>query len=127
MQVLLDRGLVKIAGRAEVPGRPLLYTTTAYFLEHFGLKTTDELPNASELQRVPLPVAKVEEPSADSSAKKTKKAPSGDAETTPAREEKPTAESDVTTVNVDDSPPEEVSATAPAAEVSPAQSEPSEP
>jgi segregation and condensation protein B len=62
MQVLLDRGLVKIAGRAEVPGRPLLYSTTAYFLEHFGLKTTDELPNATELKRVPLPVAKVEEP-----------------------------------------------------------------
>jgi len=59
MQVLLDRGLVKIAGRAEVPGRPLLYSTTAYFLEHFGLKTTDELPNATELKRVQLPVAKV--------------------------------------------------------------------
>jgi segregation and condensation protein B len=55
MQILLDRGLVKIAGRAEVPGRPLLYSTTEYFLEHFGLKTTDELPNASELKRVVLP------------------------------------------------------------------------
>src|SRR4030095_13332031 len=31
MQLLLDRGLVKIAGRAEVPGRPLLYATTEYF------------------------------------------------------------------------------------------------
>jgi segregation and condensation protein B len=61
MQVLLDRGLVKIAGRAEVPGRPLLYSTTEYFLQHFGLKTTDELPNASELKRVALPAAKVEE------------------------------------------------------------------
>ena len=57
MQVLLDRGLVKIAGRADVPGRPLLYSTTEYFLEHFGLKTTDELPNASELKRVALPTA----------------------------------------------------------------------
>ncbi len=64
MQVLLDRGLVKIAGRAEVPGRPLLYSTTEYFLQHFGLKTTDELPNASELKRVALPAAKVEEPAA---------------------------------------------------------------
>jgi segregation and condensation protein B len=57
MQVLLDRSLVKIAGRAEVPGRPLLYSTTEYFLQHFGLKSTDDLPNASELKRVPLPVA----------------------------------------------------------------------
>ncbi len=57
MQILLDRSLVKIAGRAEVPGRPLLYSTTEYFLEHFGLKNTDELPNASELKRVVLPTA----------------------------------------------------------------------
>ncbi len=57
MQVLLDRSLVKIAGRAEVPGRPLLYRTTEYFLQHFGLKTTDELPNSSELKRAPLPTA----------------------------------------------------------------------
>jgi len=57
MQVLLDRGLVKIAGRAEVPGRPLLYSTTEYFLQHFGLKSTDELPNSGELKRIPLPTA----------------------------------------------------------------------
>jgi len=61
MQILLDRGLVKIAGRAEVPGRPLLYSTTEYFLEHFGLKNTDELPNSSELKRVILPTAPVAE------------------------------------------------------------------
>jgi len=59
MQVLLDRSLVKITGRAEVPGRPLLYATTEYFLQHFGLKTVDELPNADELRRVPLPKAEI--------------------------------------------------------------------
>jgi segregation and condensation protein B len=57
MQTLLDRGLVKIAGRAEVAGRPLLYATTQYFLDHFGLRHLDELPNASELRHVPLPKA----------------------------------------------------------------------
>jgi segregation and condensation protein B len=57
MQVLLDRSLVKITGRAEVPGRPLLYGTTEYFLQHFGLRTTEELPNADELKRVQLPTA----------------------------------------------------------------------
>ena len=61
MQVLLDRSLVKIAGRAEVPGRPLLYETTEYFLQHFGLRTVDELPNSAELKRVVLPKAAVEE------------------------------------------------------------------
>lgn len=57
MQTLLDRGLVRIAGRAEVPGRPLLYDTTQYFMEHFGLKDLDELPNAAELRKVSLPTA----------------------------------------------------------------------
>src|SRR5204863_2779602 len=51
LQSLLERGLVKIAGRAEVPGRPLLYETTHFFLEHFGLRNLDELPNAEELRR----------------------------------------------------------------------------
>lgn len=57
LQTLMERGLVKIAGRAEVPGRPLLYETTQFFLEHFGLRTLDELPNADELRRRHLPVA----------------------------------------------------------------------
>ena len=57
MQTRLDRGLVRIAGRAEVPGRPLLYETTQYFMEHFGLRDLDELPNADELRRIPLPTA----------------------------------------------------------------------
>lgn len=57
MQTLLDRGLVKIAGRAEVAGRALLYATTQYFLDHFGLRHLDELPNAAELRHLPLPTA----------------------------------------------------------------------
>ena len=57
MQTLVDRGLVKIAGRAEVAGRPLLYATTQYFLDHFGLRHLDELPNAAELRHIPLPKA----------------------------------------------------------------------
>ncbi len=57
LQTLLDRGLVKIAGRAEVPGRPLLYETTQFFLDHFGLRSLDELPNADELKHRELPTA----------------------------------------------------------------------
>lgn len=55
MQTLLDRGLIRIAGRSEVPGRPLLYTTTQAFLDHFGLRALEELPNAAELRYIPLP------------------------------------------------------------------------
>src|ERR1051326_3040596 len=57
LQTLMERGLVKIAGRAEIPGRPLLYETTQFFLDHFGLCNLDELPNAEELRRRILPVA----------------------------------------------------------------------
>lgn len=57
LQTLMERGLVKIAGRAEVPGRPLLYETTQFFLEHFGLRDLDELPNSDELKRRELPKA----------------------------------------------------------------------
>lgn len=57
VQKLLDLEFVKIAGRAELPGRPLLYITTEKFLEHFNVKSVDELPNAAELRRAPLPTA----------------------------------------------------------------------
>jgi len=42
-----------------VPGRPLLYETTQFFLEHFGLRNLDELPNAEELKRRELPRAPI--------------------------------------------------------------------
>ncbi len=55
IQKLLDLELIRIGGRAQLPGRPLLYGTTDYFFEHFGIKDVDELPNAAELRFVPLP------------------------------------------------------------------------
>ncbi len=58
LQTLMERGLVKIAGRAEIPGRPLLYETTQFFLDHFGLRNLDELPNVEELRMRHLPVAR---------------------------------------------------------------------
>ncbi|MDI7268298.1 MAG: SMC-Scp complex subunit ScpB [Myxococcota bacterium] len=44
VKLLLDRGLVRILGRKEEPGRPLLYGTTAAFLEFFGLSSLRDLP-----------------------------------------------------------------------------------
>lgn len=55
LQKLLDRELVKISGRADLPGRPLLYATTDLFLEHFGIADIEELPNIGELRKVELP------------------------------------------------------------------------
>lgn len=44
VRLLLDRGLIRILGRKEEPGRPLLYGTTAAFLEFFGLPSLRDLP-----------------------------------------------------------------------------------
>jgi len=58
LHTLMERGLVKIAGRAEIPGRPLLYETTQFFLDHFGLRALDELPNVEELRTRHLPMVR---------------------------------------------------------------------
>ncbi len=55
LETLVERGVVRVAGRADIPGRPLIYETTELFLEHFGLKDLRELPNAEELRRAKLP------------------------------------------------------------------------
>ena len=60
LQKLLDRELVRIGGRADLPGRPLLYETTGLFYEHFGIRSIDDLPNAGELRKVKLPEPKEE-------------------------------------------------------------------
>jgi len=62
IQKLLDQNIIRIAGRADLPGRPLLYETTDFFFEHFGIRSVDDLPNASELRRVALPAPESEKP-----------------------------------------------------------------
>jgi segregation and condensation protein B len=52
MQTLLERGLVEQSGRAEVVGRPALYSSTPAFLEYFGLRNLEDLPAADELRRI---------------------------------------------------------------------------
>jgi segregation and condensation protein B len=54
MQTLLERGLIEQSGRAEVIGRPALYSTTPLFLEYFGLRGLEDLPAADELRRIPV-------------------------------------------------------------------------
>ncbi len=48
LKSLLSKGLVQEMGRAEGPGRPILFGTTAEFLQHFGLASLDELPPFEE-------------------------------------------------------------------------------
>lgn len=109
MQVLLDRSLVKIAGRAELPGRPLLYETTEYFLQHFGIKDVVDLPNSDELRRVNLP--KAEYPPEDE-AKPARKKKGATAEETPGAAEAAPAD------NTDAAPAENTEPAPPADPVS---------
>jgi segregation and condensation protein B len=85
---LLERRLVRIAGRAEELGRPMLYGTTREFLRVFGLSGVDDLPEVDGLQRAPSwspPAESVPEPS-DSLAEEEQVAGqvSEQAEATPA-------------------------------------------
>lgn len=50
LRLLLDKSLIQISGRGTGLGHPLLYGTTGHFLEHFGLKSIEELPKPGELK-----------------------------------------------------------------------------
>lgn len=49
LRTLLERNMIRIAGRKEQPGRPLLYATTQEFLQYFGLDDLDHLPRLDEI------------------------------------------------------------------------------
>ncbi len=52
LRTLLERKLVRIVGRKEVPGRPIMYGTTKFFLEHFGLQDLTQLPPLREFKEL---------------------------------------------------------------------------
>ena len=54
LDVLMEAGWVRVAGRREVPGRPVIYATTPAFLQHFGLESRRDLPGLEELRAAGL-------------------------------------------------------------------------
>jgi len=70
LETLLERKLIKIAGRKETLGRPLLYGTTQEFLAHFGLASLSELPVIEELAPPEEPAEELE-PQEESSETET--------------------------------------------------------
>jgi segregation and condensation protein B len=54
LDVLMEAGWVRVAGRREVPGRPVIYATTPEFLTHFGLESRKDLPGIDELKAAGL-------------------------------------------------------------------------
>uniref|UniRef100_A0A7C4LLN3 SMC-Scp complex subunit ScpB n=1 Tax=Schlesneria paludicola TaxID=360056 RepID=A0A7C4LLN3_9PLAN len=67
LKLLMDRGLVRIAGEEPSLGRPFLYETTRKFLEVFGLRSLDDLPHAASLRR-PENVVDAAEPAEEAEA-----------------------------------------------------------
>lgn len=54
LDVLMEAGWIRPAGRREVPGRPLIYATTPDFLSHFGLRSRRDLPGIEDLRAAGL-------------------------------------------------------------------------
>ena len=54
LDVLMEAGWIRPAGRREVPGRPLMFATTPEFLSHFGLKSRRDLPGVDDLRAAGL-------------------------------------------------------------------------
>ena len=54
LDVLMEAGWVRVAGRREVPGRPVIFATTPAFLTHFGLESRRDLPGIDELRAAGL-------------------------------------------------------------------------
>lgn len=52
LRTLCERNLVRIVGRKDVPGRPIMYGTTKFFLEHFGLQDLSQLPPLREFKEL---------------------------------------------------------------------------
>lgn len=67
LSTLMERSLVRIVGRKDIPGRPFLYSTTRDFLELFGLNDLTGLPTLKEMEEVSLPqIPENETPAAES-------------------------------------------------------------
>ncbi len=56
---LLNKGLIKIVGRKEVPGRPFIYGTTKEFLDYFALSSLDGLPKIEDLPNITVDTAQI--------------------------------------------------------------------
>ncbi len=52
VRTLMERNLIMVSGRAQAPGKPLLYSTTQNFLEYFGLNSIEDLPKLKEIDEI---------------------------------------------------------------------------
>ena len=93
LETLLEKRLIKVVGRQETVGRPLMYGTTMEFLRHFGLRSLEDLPpidSFSPADAVPVPAAIASEPTIEPTPEIPAVAP--EREEAPAEEAAPAAE-----------------------------------
>ena len=60
--MLLERKLIRVLGRKEIPGRPLIYATTKQFLQVFDLKNLKDLPSPKEIEALGIEAMDEAEP-----------------------------------------------------------------
>jgi segregation and condensation protein B len=82
IDTLLERRLVRIAGRKETVGRPMLYATTPEFLEVFGLKDLESLPDLEEFREIERAAIEADSEAVETAAD-TRPAPDDDAQVAP--------------------------------------------
>lgn len=111
LRMLMERNLIRVLGRKEIPGRPIIYATTKQFLEVFDLKNLKDLPTPKEIEdlaKAPLDDATEEEESPPSEMETDKSEPDEGAESSPggqaAADDSPSGE-DLISEN-DNSPPD---------------------
>ena len=99
IRTLQDRGLIDVVGRGEGLGRPLLYGTTNYFLQHFGFRSMEDLPRPDELPVIlrdrSMPILPEEEETAEEdreASEEDREPPEGERETPGGERETPGGE-----------------------------------
>ncbi|MGD0075852.1 MAG: SMC-Scp complex subunit ScpB [Candidatus Binataceae bacterium] len=117
LETLLERRLIKIAGRKEAPGRPMVYATTPEFLEAFSLKDLDSLPDLSEFKEI--------QEAAERASEQTPEPPAEPSPPSPEQLElNPPAESDAETASAEGTAPAATPETHPDPQESPSDPDP---
>jgi segregation and condensation protein B len=103
MRNLMERRLVKIVGKKDIPGKPMMYGTTAEFLQYFGLKDLSALPTLKEFQELePGEDAMENVPAEGGPEEAAEGAPAGDETTTDESTEAPPASEPVTATQAEE-------------------------
>ncbi len=96
MRNLMERRLVKIVGKKDVPGKPMLYGTTTEFLQYFGLKDLASLPTLKEFQELEAGEEVMEEVPAAQGENAEREEASQDTSSVKVADEPPAAEPEAT-------------------------------